>query len=102
VVATLVMPKQRKPMDAMLQRAGVAPARTEVALGAPGLAELTGARQPSGVPVPRAVAADGRDRRPHVTGTRSDRSPRGESRPDRVGRPKYGRRPHVPRRGFES
>ena len=102
VVATLVMPKQRKPMDAMLQRAGVAPARTEVALGAPGLAELTGARQPSGVPVARAVAADGHDRRPHVSGTRSDRSPRGESRPDRLGRPKYGRRPRMPRRGFES
>src|SRR5262245_17910349 len=102
VVATLVMPKQSKPTDAMMQRAGVAPATTEVRLGAPGLAELTGAREPSGVPVPHfAEARDDRDRRHHIGGTRSDRVPHRESRPGPTGRPKHGRGPHVPRRAFE-
>ncbi|WP_433389232.1 DEAD/DEAH box helicase [Micromonospora sp. KLBMP9576] len=50
-VATLVLPKQRRTTLAMLEKAGVAPAETRVRLGDPALAELIGAREPSGVPV---------------------------------------------------
>ncbi|WP_435820179.1 DEAD/DEAH box helicase [Micromonospora echinofusca] len=50
-VATLVLPKQRRTTLAMLEKAGVAPAETRVRVGDPALAELTGAREPSGVPV---------------------------------------------------
>jgi len=75
-VATLVLPKQRKPTIAMLKRAGVEPAETRVRAGDAALAELTGAQAPSGVPVveepsppparrserPRAYRHDGRPR----------------------------------------
>jgi superfamily II DNA/RNA helicase len=50
-VVTLVMPRQRRTTYSMLERAGVFPERTEVRLGAPELETLTGAQQPSGVPV---------------------------------------------------
>ncbi|WP_255472715.1 DEAD/DEAH box helicase, partial [Micromonospora sp. MP36] len=50
-VATLVLPKQRRTTLAMLEKAGVEPAQTRVRAGDPALAELTGAREPSGVPV---------------------------------------------------
>lgn len=50
-VATLVLPKQRKPTLAMLEKVGVEPAQTRVRAGEAALAELTGAREPSGVPV---------------------------------------------------
>ncbi|WP_256091935.1 DEAD/DEAH box helicase [Micromonospora haikouensis] len=50
-VATLVLPKQRRTTLAMLQKAGVEPAETRVRAGDPALAELTGAQEPSGVPV---------------------------------------------------
>jgi superfamily II DNA/RNA helicase len=50
-VVTLVMPRQRRSTYSMVERAGVTPGRTEVRLGAPELAEVTGARTPSGVPV---------------------------------------------------
>ncbi|MFI7279754.1 DEAD/DEAH box helicase [Micromonospora chersina] len=50
-VATLVLPKQRRTTLAMLEKAGVEPAETRVRAGDAALAELTGAREPSGVPV---------------------------------------------------
>ncbi|HEX6870377.1 MAG TPA: DEAD/DEAH box helicase [Micromonosporaceae bacterium] len=50
-VVTLVLPRQRRSTFTMLERAGVAPVRTEVTATAPALAEVTGARKPSGVPV---------------------------------------------------
>lgn len=50
-VATLALPKQRRGTLAMLEKAGVAPAQTRVRAGDPALAELIGARAPSGVPV---------------------------------------------------
>ncbi|WP_455644247.1 DEAD/DEAH box helicase [Micromonospora haikouensis] len=50
-VATLVLPKQRRTTLAMLQKAGVEPAEARVRAGDPALAELTGAQEPSGVPV---------------------------------------------------
>jgi superfamily II DNA/RNA helicase len=51
-VVTLILPRQRRSTFTMLERAGVAPVRTEVNASAPALAEVTGARRPSGVPVP--------------------------------------------------
>ncbi|MFJ8579089.1 DEAD/DEAH box helicase [Micromonospora sp. NPDC093277] len=50
-VATLVLPKQRRTTLAMLEKAGVEPAQARVRAGDPALSELTGAREPSGVPV---------------------------------------------------
>ncbi|WP_428962553.1 DEAD/DEAH box helicase [Micromonospora fluostatini] len=50
-VATLVLPKQRRTTLAMLEKAGVDPEQTKVRAGDPALAELIGAREPSGVPV---------------------------------------------------
>jgi superfamily II DNA/RNA helicase len=50
-VATLVLPKQRKTTLAMLSKVGVAPAQARVRAGEPALAQVTGAREPSGIPV---------------------------------------------------
>jgi len=51
-VVMLVLPRQRRETFGMLERAGVEPVRTEVSPQAAGLTEVTGARRPSGVPVP--------------------------------------------------
>jgi superfamily II DNA/RNA helicase len=76
MVATLVLPRQRKSTYSMLERAGVVPGRTEVRIDGPELGELTGAREPSGVPVRRdEPTPNGRD-------GRSDRN-RGGDRPYR-------------------
>ncbi|MFI5489491.1 DEAD/DEAH box helicase [Micromonospora echinaurantiaca] len=90
-VATLVLPKQRRTTLAMLEKAGVEPAQTRVRAGDPALAELTGAREPSGVPV--------RDE-PEQPRRHGDR-PGGPRRyGDRDGRPerRYGDRPQGERR----
>ncbi|MEU4419452.1 DEAD/DEAH box helicase [Actinoplanes sp. NPDC024001] len=50
-VVTLVLPKQRRTTQAMMAKAGVAPAEVRVRLGDDKLADITGAREPSGVPV---------------------------------------------------
>ncbi|TWG26650.1 DEAD/DEAH box helicase [Actinoplanes teichomyceticus] len=50
-VVTLVLPKQRRTTQAMMAKAGVAPAEVRVRLGDEKLAEVTGAQEPSGVPV---------------------------------------------------
>ncbi|MEV2236544.1 DEAD/DEAH box helicase [Micromonospora sp. NPDC049891] len=89
-VATLVLPKQRRTTLAMLEKAGVEPAQSRVRLGDPVLAELTGAREPSGVPVreepeePRRSSRPGGPRRfgDRPTGERryADHGHRGERR----------------------
>ncbi|WP_442934613.1 DEAD/DEAH box helicase [Micromonospora sp. CPCC 205739] len=106
-VATLVLPKQRRTTLAMMEKAGVAPAETRVRAGDPTLAELTGAREPSGVPVreePEPRRSGGQRRygdRP--TGERrfGDRPDRGERRyGDRpTGERRYGDRPTGERYG---
>jgi superfamily II DNA/RNA helicase len=50
-VVTLVLPKQRRTTQAMMAKAGVHPAEVRVRLGDTRLTEITGAREPSGVPV---------------------------------------------------
>ncbi|MFD0518879.1 DEAD/DEAH box helicase [Paractinoplanes durhamensis] len=91
-VVTLVLPKQRRSTQAMMGKAGVAPSEVRVRLGDEKLAEVTGAREPSGVPVkeepePRRERGDrprGRfgDRPQRSYGDRPQRSysdrPRGE------------------------
>ncbi len=78
-VVTLVLPRQRRSTFTMLERAGVAPVRTEVTAAAPALAEVTGARRPSGVPVPPLPVAPSRPARnarpvrPHGTQSRYGR-----------------------------
>ncbi|SCG70152.1 DEAD/DEAH box helicase [Micromonospora halophytica] len=86
-VATLVLPKQRRTTLAMMEKAGVEPEQTRVRVGDPALAELTGAREPSGVPVRE-------EPEPRRSGGRryGDR-PTGERRyGDRDGRSGYGER----------
>ncbi|MEN3610881.1 DEAD/DEAH box helicase [Plantactinospora sp. ZYX-F-223] len=82
-VATLVLPKQRRSTLAMLQKAGVEPEQTRVRSGDAALAEVTGAREPSGVPVVDEPAPR------RGSGTRPDR-PRSDRR--------YGDRPRADRR----
>ncbi|SCL58242.1 Superfamily II DNA and RNA helicase [Micromonospora citrea] len=100
-VATLVLPKQRRTTLAMLEKAGVAPAETRVRAGDPALAELTGAREPSGVPV-RNEPEEPRRHGDRPGGARrfGDRDARGERRHgDRptegrgYGERRYGDRP---------
>ncbi|MEV4654882.1 DEAD/DEAH box helicase [Micromonospora sp. NPDC049301] len=88
-VATLVLPKQRRTTLAMLEKAGVAPAESRVRLGDPMLAELIGAREPSGVPV--RVEAE-----PRGYGDRSGGPRRFGDRPG--GDRRYGDRPQGERR----
>ncbi|MEO3776063.1 DEAD/DEAH box helicase [Micromonospora sp. B11E3] len=126
-VATLVLPKQRRTTLAMLEKAGVEPAQTRVRAGDPALAELTGAREPSGVPVrdeppaprrhvdrpsgPRRFAErDGRGERRYAdrpagdrrSGDRDDRRfadrERHYGNRDERGERHYGDRPHGERR----
>jgi superfamily II DNA/RNA helicase len=87
-VVTLVLPRQRRSTYSMLERAGVTAERTPVTAQAPELAEVTGARTPSGVPVrpepqPQPAGPRGpmRPRRPrwstnaHLPSHRSRRTP---------------------------
>ncbi|PWK41618.1 superfamily II DNA/RNA helicase [Actinoplanes xinjiangensis] len=85
-VVTLVLPKQRRTTQAMMSKAGVNPAETRVRVGDDKLAEITGAREPSGIP----VVEEPEPRRERSGGSRGrfgDR-PRGD-RPQRS----YGDRP---------
>jgi superfamily II DNA/RNA helicase len=82
-VATLVLPKQRKSTLAMLLRAGVEPSQVRVRAGDTALAEVTGAQQPSGVPVVEEPAPQQRrperpERRDRPRGYRHDGHPRGD------------------------
>ncbi len=84
-VVTLVLPRQRRSTFTMLERAGVTAARTEVTANAPALAVVTGAREPSGVPVAREPVAPprSRDRRPRHSRPREDRPRVDRPREDR-------------------
>jgi superfamily II DNA/RNA helicase len=121
-VVTLVLPRQRRSTFTMLERAGVAPVRTQVTAGTPELAEVTGARRPTGVPVvsrpeppSRPVRSAGWARRPGREESEHGRTtegvdlaaPRrrwdgagGAQRPGRAARPRHagGRGPSAVRR----
>lgn len=82
-VVTLVLPKQRRSTQAMMAKAGVAPAEVRVRLGDEKLASITGAQEPSGVP----VVEEPEQRRERSGGGR------GRFGGDRGDRPRYGDRP---------
>jgi superfamily II DNA/RNA helicase len=65
-VVTLVLPRQRRTVFGMVERAGVAATRTETRLNSPALVEVTGARTPSGEPV--TMGSWQRDERPRRDG----------------------------------
>jgi superfamily II DNA/RNA helicase len=77
-VVTLVLPRQRKRVAAMLAKAGVTPTELRVRAGDPVLAEVTGARQPSGVPV-RVHSVEPDRKRSHHGERRPARRPRHET-----------------------
>ncbi|MBY8874421.1 DEAD/DEAH box helicase [Micromonospora sp. PLK6-60] len=54
-VVTLVLPDQRRDVSRLMSVAGIKPQSTQVRLGDPALSRVTGAREPSGVPVTIAV-----------------------------------------------
>jgi superfamily II DNA/RNA helicase len=88
-VVTLVLPRQRAATFSLLEKAGVQAGRTQVRPGSPELAALTGAREPSGVPVP----PDEPERKPRRGGGRppyGDR-PAGRDRRPGTGRPDWQR-----------
>jgi superfamily II DNA/RNA helicase len=85
-VVTLVLPKQRRSTQAMMQKAGVAPGETRVRLGDEKLAEITGAREPSGIPV-KEEPEPRRERGDRSRGRFGDRPRR-----DFGDRPRYGDR----------
>ncbi|GIM92946.1 DEAD/DEAH box helicase [Paractinoplanes toevensis] len=94
-VVTLVLPKQRRSTQAMMGKAGVAPAEVRVRLGDEKLAEVTGAREPSGIPVPEEPEAR-RERGERPRGRFGDRPQRSYGdRPQRS----YGDRPRGERTG---
>ena len=101
-VVTLVLPKQRRTTASMMLKAGVTPAELRVRLGDEQLANVTGAREPSGVPVKIEPEPRERGDRPRRFGDRPQRSgygdrPRGASsygdRPRTGGDRSYGDRP---------
>ncbi|MFI6503453.1 DEAD/DEAH box helicase [Nonomuraea typhae] len=51
-VVTLVLPNERRSTDQLTRRAGIHPFRLKAAPGHPRVAEVTGARTPSGEPIP--------------------------------------------------
>ncbi len=102
-VVTLVLPKQRRSTQAMMTKAGVEPSEIRVRLGDESLATVTGAREPSGVPVP--PEPEPRERGDRSRGRHGDRPQRSfGDRPrssfgDRAPR-SFGDRPAADRGGY--
>ncbi len=93
-VVTLVLPKQRRTTASMMLKAGVTPAELRVRLGDEQLAKVTGAREPSGVPVKLEPEPRERGDRPRRFGDRPQRG--GSSYGDRPrGGSSYGDRPRT-------
>ncbi|GAA2492357.1 DEAD/DEAH box helicase [Winogradskya humida] len=102
-VVTLVLPKQRRSTQAMMQKAGVTPGEVRVRLGDENLAEITGAREPSGIPVKIEPERNERGDRPRRSfgdrpqrGGYGDRSRGGDRGGERGGSSSYGDRPARP------
>ncbi|MGC4894123.1 DEAD/DEAH box helicase [Micromonospora sp. DT31] len=74
-VVTLVLPEQRRDVARLMTTAGINPKTTRVRPGDSELSRLTGAREPSGVPVTITPPAAAHPARP-VPATRSRRRPR--------------------------
>ena len=71
-MVTLVLPEQRRDVARLMSTAGINPKTTRVRPGDSELSRLTGAREPSGVPVTIAApAAAHPPRRPVLAGVRA-------------------------------
>ncbi|MGN9766167.1 DEAD/DEAH box helicase [Micromonospora sp. SD12] len=98
-VVTLVLPEQRRDVSRLMSTAGIRPESVQVRLGDESLARVTGAREPSGVPVtiappPQAASAGGRST---GRGGEGGRAGEGARAPHRAsGRPRRSRRPRAP------
>ena len=73
-VVTLVLPKQRRTTASMMLKAGVTPSELRVRLGDDQLANVVGAREPSGIPVKLEPEPRERGDRPRRFGDRPQRS----------------------------
>jgi superfamily II DNA/RNA helicase len=62
-VATLALPQEARNTERMIRRAGVKVTRVRVGLGDDELARITGARRPSGIPIPEEPEPEPRTRR---------------------------------------
>ncbi|MEV4570776.1 DEAD/DEAH box helicase [Nonomuraea sp. NPDC049419] len=89
-VVTLVLPNERRSTDALTRRAGIHPFRLKATPGHPRLAEVTGARTPSGESIPVWEPDVRKPLRPRREGGTSERRGRrgrrdfdGERRPRR-------------------
>ncbi|MFI6818098.1 DEAD/DEAH box helicase [Nonomuraea sp. NPDC050328] len=87
-VVTLVLPNERRSTDALTRRAGIKPFKLKAEIGHPRVAEVTGARTPSGESIPVWEPDVRKPLRPRREGS-FDRGPRrrrefdGERRPRR-------------------
>ncbi|MET0188338.1 MAG: DEAD/DEAH box helicase [Pseudonocardia sediminis] len=89
VVVTVVTPDQRREVDDLTRQAGVSATVTSVGPGSPALAEVTGARMPSGVP----VAEPPKPPQPAPKAGRRSGGGRGRSGGDAAGGSRSGGRP---------
>ncbi|WP_084958405.1 DEAD/DEAH box helicase [Thermoactinospora rubra] len=98
-VVTLVLPNERRSTDALTRRAGIHPFKLKAAPGHPRVAEVTGARTPSGESIPVWEPDVRKPLRGRGEGD-SDRGPRRGRRPGFDGRRRegaarpYGERSH--------
>ncbi|MEU6625706.1 DEAD/DEAH box helicase [Streptomyces litmocidini] len=108
-VFTLVLPEQKRDMGRLMSNAGISPRTAQIKSSDEELAELTGAREPSGVPVvievpqptpPRKATAAGngtgggrRRRRPASGGSTGGGTGTGAPAPGRSSGPSTGRAP---------
>ncbi|MDN5920866.1 MAG: DEAD/DEAH box helicase [Pseudonocardia sp.] len=115
VVVTVVTPDQRREVDDLTRQAGVNATISTVAPGSPVLAEVTGARMPSGVPVAeppkppqpapkagRRSGGGGRGRSGNARGADAPTGARSGGRSTGGGRPSSGGARSAPTGGRES
>ncbi|WP_242909575.1 DEAD/DEAH box helicase [Actinomadura terrae] len=87
-VVTLVLPDQRREVDAMMSAAGIAPRTTRVRPGDEELARITGAKAPSGTPV--AAPARPASKPAAKAAARPAAAPSGQARRPRRRKPRRG------------
>ncbi|MFG3418429.1 DEAD/DEAH box helicase [Micromonospora sp. NPDC048063] len=103
-VVTLVLPEQRRDVSRLMSTAGIRPESVQVRPGDEALARVTGAREPSGVPVtiapppPQAASSTSAAGRSGGRAGDGGRGGEGGRAPHRAsGRPRRPRRPRTPR-----
>ncbi|MCX5206176.1 DEAD/DEAH box helicase [Streptomyces sp. NBC_00237] len=77
-VVTLVTPQQRRDMTRLMSHAGIVPQTTQIRPGENALSQITGARNPSGIPV--TITAPVTERRTRGAAPRGRRSPASAAR----------------------